>query len=103
MNSGVAKVNPESPSVSSNQVCKCCKNTCGPRVVAVGSLSRADWDQKSQKCHSQNTNWVNLCLREQQQNQLASQGCEKLWICSVSKKRAQFGVQICSVKWLSNN
>lgn len=93
MDSGVAKVNPGPPSVSSNQVCKSCKNTSrlvdpewwwGTWAVLIGT-------KKSQKCHSQNTNWVNLCLREQQQNQLASQGCEKLWICSVSKEEHNLG------------
>lgn len=48
MDSGVAKVNPGSPRVSSNQVCKSLQkrlSPCGPRVV-MGNLSRADWDQK---------------------------------------------------------
>lgn len=39
-----------------------------------GEPEPQNWDHKSQKCHSQNTNWVSLCLREQQQNQLDPKG-----------------------------
>lgn len=73
MSSGVAKVNPGSPSVSSNQVCKSLQkhlSPCGPRVV-VGNLShkigttkaknathRTQTGSASASGSSNKTNWI---------------------------------------------
>lgn len=69
MDSGVAKVNPGSPSVSSNQVCKPVLSktslTWGPQLFLTEWWGRTGvmligtflWERvMHQKCHSQNTN-----------------------------------------------
>lgn len=93
MDSGVAKVNLDLPVSLPIRSVNLAKTLLTLWTPSGGGEPEPCWfgPKKSQKCHSQNTNWVNLCLREQQQNQLASQGCEKLWICSVSKEEHNLG------------